>query len=74
MADMTGVSPQQLLKSDSKAFYGIYMASFVVVLMVALVAQILAWKWRPWFPGAENEKSLIGGVKAAVYTFMSYLT
>jgi len=25
-------------------------------------------------PGAEGEKSLVHGVKSAVYTFMSYLT
>ena len=29
--------------------------------------------WRTWLPGAEGVKSLYGGVKAAVYTFMSHL-
>jgi light-harvesting complex 1 beta chain len=35
---------------------------------------VLTWQWRSWLPGAEAEKSMIGGVKAAVYTFMSHLT
>ena len=74
MADLANVSLQQVLKSDSKAFLGIFVASFVVFLVIALIAQMLAWQWRPWFPGAEGEKSLVGGVKAAVYSFMSYLT
>ena len=65
---------QQVLKNDSKTFLGIFAVSFVVFLVIALIAQTLAWQWRPWFPGAEGEKSLVGGVKAAVYSFMSYLT
>ena len=73
MANTASGSPQQVLKNDSTAFSGIFIVSFVVLLAIALVAQMLTWQWRPWFPGAEGEKSLIGGVKAAVYTFMSYL-
>ncbi len=73
MANTASGTPQQILKNDSKTFSGIFIVSFVVLLGIALVAQLLTWQWRPWFPGAEGEKSLIGGVKAAVYTFMSYL-
>jgi len=58
---------------DSRSFTGIYVAAFLAILLVAAIAQSLAMSWRPWFPGAEGEKSLIGGVRAAVYTFMSHL-
>jgi hypothetical protein len=44
-----------------------------VFLAIALIGQLLGWHWRDWLPGAEGVKSLIGGVKAAVYTFMSHL-
>jgi light-harvesting complex 1 beta chain len=64
---------QQLMKEDLRAFYGIFAVSFVVFLAVALIAQMLGWQWRSWLPGAEGVKSLTGGVKAAVYTFMSHL-
>lgn len=74
MADMSSGSLQQLLKSDSKVFSGIFLVSFCLLLFVALFACVLPGRWRSWLPGAESEKSLIGGVKAAVYTFMSYLT
>jgi light-harvesting complex 1 beta chain len=63
-----------LPKKDSKTFVGIFLASFVVFLAVALMAQILTWQWRSWLPGAEGEKTMIGGVKAAVYTVMSQIT
>ena len=59
---------------DGRSFTGIFVAAFLVLLLVAAIAQSLAVPWRTWFPGAEAEKSLIGGVKAAVYTFMSQLT
>lgn len=58
---------------DRWSFTVIYMAAFLVFLPIALIAQSLMVQWRPWFPGAESEKSLIGGVKAAVSTFMSLL-
>lgn len=73
MADTTNLSLQQILKNDSKAYLGIFAVSFCLLLLVALCAQALTWQWRSWLPGAEAEKSLIGGVKGAVYTFMSHL-
>lgn len=73
MTDITHNSLQSMLKNDAKSFYGIFVTSFIVILVVAIVAQLLTWQWRPWFPGAESEKSMIGGVKSAVYTFMSHL-
>jgi light-harvesting complex 1 beta chain len=47
--------------------------SFCVFLLIAMLSQVMTLQWRSWLPGAEAEKSLIGGVKGAVYTFMSNL-
>jgi light-harvesting complex 1 beta chain len=44
-----------------------------VLFAIALIGQLLGWQWRSWLPGAEGVKSMTGGVKAAVYTFMSHL-
>jgi light-harvesting complex 1 beta chain len=74
MADKTSSLPSTVTRSDNVAFAGIFVTSFIVFLMIAIIAQTLTWHWRDWLPGAEGEKSLIGGVKAAVYTFMSHLT
>lgn len=51
----------------------IFIVAYTVIFAVALCAQALMLQWRPWFPGAEGEKSLLGGVKASVYTLMSHL-
>jgi light-harvesting complex 1 beta chain len=73
MADSNARSTPRLPATESKGFYGIFVVSFVVFLMIALLAQMFALQWRAWFPGAEGDRSMIGGVKAAVYTFMSHL-
>ena len=65
---------QDTLKRDSITFRGIYAVSFVVFLAVAVVVQLLPLQWRTWFPGAEGGETLVGDVRSAVYTFMSYLT
>jgi len=71
------VAPQtaaQLLKGESTTFFFIFVVGFLLFLAIAIVSQVLTWRWRTWLPGAEGQKSLVGGVRAAVYTFMSHLT
>jgi light-harvesting complex 1 beta chain len=74
MSQITDQSFQESVRTNSMAYYSIFAVSFVVFLSIALVAQMLFLRWRSWFPGAEGGKTLIGDVKAAVYTFMSQLT
>jgi light-harvesting complex 1 beta chain len=62
-----------MTKEDGRAFFLIFASAFVVFLAIALVGQTLGMQWRSWLPGAESVKSVTGGVKAAVYTFMSHL-
>jgi light-harvesting complex 1 beta chain len=57
-----------------QGFSAIFMAGFVVILAIAITAQVLHLQWRTWFPGAEGDKSIVHAVKDSVYTFMSYLT
>jgi len=65
---------QESVKTNSITYYSIFAVSFVLLLAIALVAQMLFLQWRSWFPGAEGGKTLVGDVRAAVYTFMSQLT
>lgn len=58
---------------DSRSFAGIFIVAYLALLPIAFIAQALQLPWRNWFPGAEAERSLFGGVRAAVYTAMSHL-
>jgi light-harvesting complex 1 beta chain len=61
------------MREDRKTFALIFVLAFIAFLAIALVGQTLGMSWRSWLPGAESVKSVTGGVKAAVYTFMSHL-
>ncbi len=74
MSQVTSELLHESAKTNSVTYYCIFVVSFVLFLAIALVAQMLFLRWRSWFPGAEGGKTLIGDVKAAVYTFMSQLT
>jgi len=30
------------------------MVSFVVFVVIAIIAHFLAWQWRPWLPGVHG--------------------
>ncbi|MEN9316275.1 MAG: hypothetical protein RIS35_2668 [Pseudomonadota bacterium] len=68
-----GVPRAMSARDDANVYLFIFATAFVVLLAMALVAQTLGLHWRSWLPGAEGVKSVTGGVKAAVYSFMSHL-
>lgn len=36
---------------EAREFHRIFISSFILFLVVAVIAHILAWIWRPWLPG-----------------------
>ena len=73
MANIPTAIRRPMVADDSKSFWVIFVLSYPVLLAIALTGQLLGWHWRDWLPGAEGVNSVFGGVKAAVYTFMSHL-
>jgi light-harvesting complex 1 beta chain len=61
------------VKAESVSYFTIFAVGFTLFAAIALVGVLLGAQWRSWLPGAEGVKSMTGGVKAAVYTFMSHL-
>ncbi|MEI7443415.1 MAG: hypothetical protein WCK28_00860 [Burkholderiales bacterium] len=57
----------------SPAFWLLFVVLFAVFLTVAISSALLTLRWRAWLPGAESERSLIGGVTSAVYTALSHV-
>ncbi len=53
------VSLSGLTEQEAKEFHGVFMASFVGFTLIAIVAHILVWVWRPWFPEPIESSSLI---------------
>ena len=53
-----------MTEAEAKEFHRIFVTSFIVFVVVALIAHFLAWAWRPWLPGENGYAALIDGAKA----------
>lgn len=42
------MSASGLTAEEAKEFHGIFMTSFIIFLVIAILAHILVWQWRPW--------------------------
>lgn len=51
-----------LTENEAKEFHSIFMTSFVLFTIIAIVAHILVWMWRPWLPGPNGYVELHDGV------------
>ena len=62
----TGNSMSGLTEPEAKEFHTIFMTSFIIFVVIAIVAHFLAWQWRPWLPGPNGYSSLMDGVNAFI--------
>ncbi len=54
-----------LTEPEAREFHSIFVTSFIVFTVVAIVAHILVWLWRPWLPGVRGySMNLIDGATA----------
>jgi light-harvesting complex 1 beta chain len=68
-ADNRSGSVSGLTETEAKEFHGIFVTSFIIFTVIAIIAHFLVWQWRPWFPGPTGYASLMDGVNYA----LSYL-
>jgi len=66
MADGKEVSLSGLTEQEAKEFHGIFMTSFIIFTVIAVVAHFLAWQWRPWLPGPGGYASIVNDAKEVV--------
>ena len=74
MDDSKGGSLSGLTESEAKEFHGIFVTSFIIFTLIAVVAHFLAWQWRPWLPGASGYASIVNDAKdvAAAYIAVAF--
>ena len=64
-----------LTDAEAREFHGIFISSFIVFLVVAIIAHILAWIWRPWLPGVHGyATSMLDSAHSLAPHVLSYLT
>jgi light-harvesting complex 1 beta chain len=48
------VSLSGLTETEAKEFHKLFVVSFIVFTLIAIVAHFLVWQWRPWIPGPHG--------------------
>jgi light-harvesting complex 1 beta chain len=48
------VSMSGLTEPQAREFHRAFVTSFLVFLVIAIVAHFLVWQWRPWIPGTPG--------------------
>lgn len=61
-----------LTEAEAKEFHNIFVSSFVLFTLVAAVAHVLVWLWRPWIPGPNGYSAIESGVNTAQLLISSY--
>jgi light-harvesting complex 1 beta chain len=59
-----------LTENEAKEFHSIFMTSFIIFTIIAIIAHILVWMWRPWLPGPKGYAAL-DSVTSAVHQLAS---
>lgn len=54
-----------LTPDEAKEFHKLFMTSFIIFTVIAIVAHILAWMWRPWLPGPNGYAMIQDGAQYA---------
>lgn len=61
-----------LSNEEAAEFHGEYMKGFMLFTIIAVVAHILTWMWRPWFQG-DGMASVSDGLQYAATTLTSII-
>ena len=62
-----------LSEQEAREFHRIFIASFVIFTLIAIVAHFLVWQWRPWLPGPGGyHSSIIDEAKTLAYTYIPF--
>ncbi len=54
-----------LTEAEAQEFHSLFVTSFIAFIVIAIVAHILVWAWRPWIPGPKGYAMLDGATTAA---------
>ena len=71
MADGRQGTLSGLSDQEAKEFHGIFMTSFIIFTLIAVVAHFLAWQWRPWLPGASGYASIVNDAKDVAMAYIA---
>ena len=73
LADERTSSLSGLSEPEAREFHRIFMTSFIVFTVIAIIAHFLAWQWRPWLPGPEGYQAMLDGAGSAIGSIITMI-
>ena len=63
------ISPSTYMtENEAKEFHKLFMMSFIIFTVVAIIAHFLVWQWRPWLGEAKAMAQLNPAVATSTVT------
>ena len=62
-----------LTESEAQEFHGLFMKSFIGFTVIAILAHMLVWSWRPWIPGPKGY-AMLEGANIALHGWLAFLS
>lgn len=74
MANGDGRSLSGLSENEAREFHRLFMVSFIIFTVIAIIAHFLVWQWRPWLPGPEGYAAVTDSVNAVANSVLARFT
>jgi light-harvesting complex 1 beta chain len=62
-----------LTPEEAKEFHKMFVSSFIIFTIIAIVAHFLVWSWRPWLPSVNGYAMVNDAVSLASNTITTFL-
>jgi light-harvesting complex 1 beta chain len=62
-----------LTEAEAQEFHGLFIKSFIAFTVIAIIAHVLVWSWRPWIPGPKGY-AMLDGVTNAVHGLLTFVS
>lgn len=74
MAENRSGSLSGLTEGEAREFHSLFMTSFIIFTVIAIIAHFLVWQWRPWLPGPQGYTSMIDGLQGTVNSIIPFVS
>jgi light-harvesting complex 1 beta chain len=74
MSNDEGKSLSGLTDREAQEFHRLFVMSFIIFTVIAIIAHFLVWQWRPWLPGPEGYAALTDGFNSVAHGVLARFT
>lgn len=74
MASPENASLSGMSSGEAREFHKLFISGFIGFTIIAIIAHLLVWMWKPWIPGDDGTyASLADGVQTAAAALAPFI-